>query len=210
MSDKPRTTRLRQPQPEASAPEQAAAPAPKSRFASMFSDRTVVQQQRPTPPRSPFVFAWHPRRWTVLDGRVVPLLAQFSMEAGKHGLEALRSGKISRSYFRENLATRGYTEIDPEQVEYLDELAPGVWGASWERLTPSGQIVSDRAAYLDWLESLMAQGVVPRPDAGVIDDLLSMKRQERQHLAGKPGVEHFTAAMDAEIQALERAQREAA
>lgn len=206
----PRTTRLT-PRKEADTDSAATPSNQPSKLLDMLADPAAVNKaQRPIRPQAPFMWAVAPQRLTVRNGKVIPSLIKQTIEPGKHGVTRLRSGRLDISGMVTNCAARGQQLIGWDVDEYCVELAPGYYASKFETLNRhTGQTVWDEQAFVDWLCDLMDRGVIPRPSKDAIGAVLSVKRTERQHLVGKPGVEHMTTAIEAEIAALEAAMMEA-
>lgn len=171
-------------QPEPAAP----AASPGGRLPQL--QRLAVASEAPRlPPRPWFVLAWHPDRWTVLGGRVVPGLIEEDLANGSNGVVVTYdrdSGQthVDLSGLEENLRARGFTIIpwEADGSPYIVEPVPGAWVTRWTRTTPgSAHTEADLPAYLAWIEALQERGILPRPSARHLDVLAERLRVDAGH-----------------------------
>lgn len=122
-----------------------------------------------------FFLAFHPDRWMVHAGQLIPDLLQKRIIAGVSGVRRLRDGRLSTSGMRTRLEDQGYY-ILPHSLGPGGSYMCRVWVdpqgrgrqrvahyvTAWERLYPgSRRVDSDERAYAEWCLSLVAQGVIP-------------------------------------------------
>lgn len=133
-----------------------------------------------------FLLVFHPRRWMVLAGKLVPALSRQPLADGVNRIEIERSGRVRLAHYRARLEAEGRTivpfEWAPDGESYLDRVdtRPGgrptvveTWISVWEE-APVGasQTVSDEAGYAKWLEGLVKSGKLPGCPIDVIEHML--------------------------------------
>lgn len=161
------------------------ATAPSTR-APLVSDGVARAQLPRLEPRAPALLMVHPKRWTVLAGRLVPLCGSLHLQAGVCGVRQREDGSFSA---RDTIAW--YTEdgwtVIPEDVSgpgtsYLHEPVPGVWLSIWEHPNPGSEFVTcDTEGYAAWLEGLIDSGKIP-PAAPYV---LETYRAKLEHQVGE-------------------------
>jgi hypothetical protein len=132
-------------------------------------------------PRAPALLRYHPERWGVIEGQVVPICAHVHLRAGVHRVRQRKDGTFLRREAEADWEERGW-RIIPHDVDgrsYLRELAPGHYGTRWEQAhAGSTRVTSDTAGYARWLRSLIASGKVDRPQPYVLEALAAKFRHE--------------------------------
>lgn len=173
-------------QPEAA---QAAPSAPAARLPQL--QRLAVSTEAPRlPPRPWFWLCWHPERWTLCAGRVVPLFCEEDLANGVNGTVVVYdrdTGQttVDTSGLESNLRARGFTPVpwEADGASYIVEAAPGAWVTRWTRTTPgSAHTELDVEAFFRWLDALQASGVLPTPQPRHLDALAERLRID----AGNP------------------------
>lgn len=121
-----------------------------------------------------FVLIYNPKRWTIMDGRLVPQLHHFPLEAGVNGVEFTKDGSIrfSRAKAQKEEQDRkviphGWGPNGEPYQSAVETRPPGtkevvvsyipVWAEAHEGST---DLYTDTSAYADWLESLVTEGKV--------------------------------------------------
>lgn len=203
-----RTTRLQPKRDEAEIGAEAETVAvPKAKPVSglpKINDGRPAPPHRNAVPRPAFLYAWHPNRYGVQGDRVLPTLRKITMVDGLHGITHNRhTGQYDIEGLLGNAARQGWHIIrwdDPRlDSPYCVQAAPGVFADQHERVLASGAVREGGAPYRAWLAELVERGVVDPPSLDVLEDLKSRKQAEIQHLAGRPGSDHFRKAYEAEI-----------
>lgn len=141
--------------------------------AELATDGSSAPALPKVPPSPPFLYAWHPARWVVLAGRLVPSLRKVALQPGINRVRRLKDGRIDVGECRAHLERRGWTLIaqsaSPDGRSYLKRVrtALGPEGSFvhlslWESVYPgSDQIGADVPGYADWLDRLVTEGVIP-------------------------------------------------
>ena len=166
------------------APTTATTPAPPARGMARGAARTerytpetaadgTTEVLPRVPPTAPFLFAWNPVRWVVLEGQVVPSLRKVPLQPGVNRVQRTKAGKYRLGEMRAHLEERGWTLLPyakgPGGASYIHRArtAIGPEGAYahlslWESVYPgSDQIGSDTAGYAAWVAGLVADGTIP-------------------------------------------------
>jgi hypothetical protein len=198
--------------PSQSAPTSPRAAAPLPNIASGASAAQAPKVAR----KPPFWLAFLPERWTVLDGRVLPSLQEFTLEHGCNGCEeVLRDDGTGRQVrvlvvddARANLHAKGGREIpwDIDDEPYLYEAWPDHWVTRWTRLTPgTSHLQVDLEGYADFLERLTERGVLPRPQARHLDRLAAALRLDIEESSKHSSVQpHRVAQLQAQLEVVDR------
>lgn len=134
-------------------------------------------------PRPAALLMYHPERWCVSEGQVVPLLGRMPLIAGVGGVKQARGGKINLDLARASSTKRGWTILPPDcegpGTSYLHSPMPGVYLTRWETAHAGSSVVSfDGPGYAAWLRRLMASGRIPPPPPYVLERLRARIRQE--------------------------------
>lgn len=169
----------------------------------------------------PFVYVYNPQRWTLLAGRVVPQLHTHPIMEGVNGVT--RRGKrwhlaALKSHIEELGRTMIPWDMGPDGESYMSVVetrAPS--GAIVDTYIPvftetyagSSQVGPDIEAYVDWIQSLMDSGDLPRPAPYIIEGLLADRRSTlldnmtAQTRAPTAGRAELIASLESEVQQLE-------
>jgi hypothetical protein len=174
-------------QPDATAPA-APGPAPLTLGDLGVADGVAPAALPRLSGRRPFLFMYHPERWIVLLGVVVPHLGRLVLQDGLCGVTSTkaRPGQPSKLLYQDALADRrkrGWMElpldVDGPGTSYLHRPAPGVVLSRWERAHAGSSVVtSDLPGYVHWLDGLVSSGKLPRPLPYVLDALHSARQAE--------------------------------
>lgn len=136
-------------------------------------------------PNAPFFLKFNPRRWTLLEGVVVPLLGRIPIEGGVGGVDAVGpTGGAKRPEPKpalDHARDRGEIvilhEVDGEGTSYLkyEEVKGGRHHHTKWETTHSGLDVTtcDMPAYVKWLVSLQERKIIPAPERVDIEGLLA-------------------------------------
>lgn len=119
-----------------------------------------------------FVFAHHPKRWTIVDGRIVPELIRVPLQSGLNRVMVGTDGRVRMHDTRALLEQKSRVIIGPElgpggksYLQAVDTLSNGkivpavitVWETAH---AGESKTEWDYGAYADWLESLVASGKI--------------------------------------------------
>jgi hypothetical protein len=142
----------------------------------------VVEVLPKLPPSPPFYLAWHPTRWVVLEGRVVPSLRRVNLQPGVNHVTRNREGRYRVGALRSHLEERGWSLV-PYSVgprgSYMQRVRTGLGPegshahlTTWESAYPgSDQVGSDSAGYAQWCADLVDSGTVPTCPPYIADRL---------------------------------------
>lgn len=132
-------------------------------------------------PKPAFRYGHLPSRWRVLAGKVVPALSKIPLTAGSQHVQKEQSGKLYTNRQRTTLEDRGFTLIPfdaaPNGMSYMDkfetrppEQSVQVSYCSCFELTSIGSdtLEVDEEALADWLDSLVAKGIIAKPAPSVL------------------------------------------
>ncbi len=163
-------------------------------------------------PEPPFFYSFHPQRWKVLGGRVVPHLNRLVAEPGVNGVGmVMHKGKRIPVVEQAKAAAKQRGElvlewdIDGPGTSYIaQDPRTGGWFDRWTSIFPGTDVVEyDEAGFSDWVETLYARGVIPRPPLWVISRLRQGLLDIRHRLAeGHPNL----GEIDRQLSALEAEQ----
>jgi len=131
----------------------------------------VVEVLPKLPPSPPFYLAWHPTRWVVLDGQVVPSLRRVNLQPGVNHVTRTREGRYRVGALRAHLEERGWSIVPYAKGpsgSYVKRVRTGLGPeggyahlTSWETAYPGSDAVgSDTSGYALWVASLVADGTV--------------------------------------------------
>lgn len=170
----------------------------------------------------PFIFAHHRKRWTIIDGRLVPDLSKIPLVAGANRVSYASDGSVRFADTQAKLQDRQFKILAPElgpDGTYLQELDTLPSGASnpvvtyitaWETAhVGSSTTEIDEKGYADWLESLVTDGHIAPCTRHRVTELLSAAKgllgSAEQRLAkGKGGTEGRVELLRAHVAVLER------
>jgi len=173
-------------------------------------------------PRPQFVFGWHPRRWMIHAGELVPDLLRIDLQPGVRGVGRTRDGRITFAMAKAKLEERGYSMI-PHSLgpdgSYMRRTLVDPHGQGRARLahyhTPwetyfagSANVDSDSRGYAAWLLSLVLAGHVTPCPPHEAEKLLEkargrLERYEERLSKGQDSVAPAANAARAEIAVLE-------
>ena len=135
----------------------------------------ATQPTTTAPPRSLFLLVFNPRKWTVLEGEVVPLLSTMSTEPGINLVD--RTGDMTLAEARQ--LRKGCTIIPEEWApdgESYVAAWPGQRGSIvhttvWEQCFANSSSVrsSDLPGYVAWLRELIDSGKLPDIEGHILE-----------------------------------------
>lgn len=126
-------------------------------------------------PAAAFYFAWHPRRFHVMQGMLVPSLRKIGFKPGTNGVDVNRAGQADPTFAVAQAEQKGWTiipwQVDGPNTAYLYE-AQGGWLSRWETLYPGAiKPEADEPGYAKWCQSLLERGIVDEPRMSVLSAL---------------------------------------
>ena len=163
-------------------------------------------------PRPPFLLTYHPERWTVMHGMVIPLFGSLKLQAGVNRIRMTRDGRFMKLEAQASLEEQGWTvipaDVDGPNTSYMQQAAPGIFVSRWERCFPSSSHVEvDEIGYAKWCRSLIDRNVIPRPATYVLELLRGKRQHEHDDLADKvatsPSLRANVARCAADLQAID-------
>lgn len=174
---------------KAPAPEPTPTTAEPGVYVPQFGEAQRANNPRLTP-RPPFLLIYHPERWTVIEGQVVPLFGSLKLQAGVNRIKLGRDGRFQKLEAQAALEEQGWTvipfDVDGPGTSYIQQAAPGIFVSRWERTFPgSSHIEVDSAGYAKWCRGLIDRGVIPRPQTYVLELLRAKRQREHDDLADK-------------------------
>ena len=171
----------------------------------------------------PYYWTFHPERWTVVAGKLVPSLMTSHLISGVNNVEIDRNGSVRFANARAKLEEQGITLIPwnwaPDGISYLQclDTRPGgtrdaqeAWISVFESADVGGQETScDEEAYAEWLSSLVATGKLPGCSANVARKMLDAAterlekaRADAAKLGGHGGASIRAKALEVEVKVL--------
>lgn len=195
------------PEPVSTAPSSPATNA----WSPTFTEEARVNLPRlpATPPR---LLMWHPERWTVMQGKVIPLMGSIKLQAGINRMRQGGDGRFQKLETEATAEESGWrviaTDVDGPGTSYIQQVAPGVFLSRWERAFPgSSHTEVDEAGYAGWCRSLIDRGIVARAAPYVLEMLRSKRQREHDDLLDKvavsPSVRALIARLAADIAAID-------
>ena len=142
--------------------------------------------------RAAALFLFHPERWGVLEGQVVPLLGRMPIIAGVGNVKLVdaKRGLLSTSVAEHEKSKRGWTKIrldvDGPGTSYLHSPLTGVYLTRWETAHAGSSVIShDTAGYVRWLRGLVATGKIPRAKPYVLEKIRAKTQRQILELQDK-------------------------
>jgi hypothetical protein len=174
--------------------------------------------------RPPYILAHHPKRYMVMDGRLVPSPSQIALVDGVNRVRVAADGRIYFADTQAKLQDRGFKlipfEKGPSGESYLQEIETRPDGREavtkttvsvWETAYPgSDRTEPNEAAYATWLEGLVADGFLPKCPPHIANNMLQTARTqlaevEQQRAQGKLSDLTRLEALTLEVAVLEKA-----
>ena len=164
------------------------------------------------PPTAPFYLMFHPKRWMVMDGEVLPFLARLKRINGVNGI---RHGKMKVAMA--DRIEEGWTIIPLDAVggqSYcVSHACEGGrrFTTRWEQVFPgSSEIRCDREGWKGFLHALQELGIVPaHPPIYVLERMKTQALEMLETRAAKahnnPAYTRLVNQSKAEIEALDKA-----
>jgi len=186
------------------------------------------REDGPAPPavevRPMFIYAFHPRRWMVLAGKLVPGLRQVALVPGVERVWMDEERRIHFADTRAKLEENGWKLIPhhlaPDGVSYVQVLQTKPVDSNqilethltvWETAYPGlPDTESDLDGYTAWLEGLVEAGTIPPCPAYVAGRMLERTRQlltvaEARVAKGATGLSHRVEVLRVHVKVLEAA-----
>lgn len=170
-------------------------------------------------PSPPFMLAYHPQRWTVVEGYCVPALAHVVVEPGVNNVENVtRNGRTLPDWTAAaKLHTqKGGTIIPhskgPGGKSYMQRVKVKHGDCHLPVFTTahrgSDELTVDGKGYADWLDGLFADGTLMPPPPYVLRNLRAKYEQERAHYADRaynqPSALPFVKQSERAIEAIDK------
>ena len=172
----------------------------------------------------PFYLVFHPNRWTVLDGKLVPALQRVPLAAGVNGIEVDGGGRIRFARVRAQLESEGRMVVPydwaPDGESYLQCLdtrpngskdVAETWITVFETAGAGARKTSPgEAAYAAWLTKLISDGKLSTCPLAIANekldrasDRLEVARADAAKLGGHGRASIRARALEAEVKVLE-------
>lgn len=132
-------------------------------------------------PQPAFRYGHLPSRWRVLAGKVVPALSKIPLTAGSQHVQKAENGALSTNRQRTTLLDRGFTlipfDVAPNGESYVDKFQTRPPESSVQTsycscfettVIGSDSLEVDEEALADWLEGLVAKGIIAKPAPSVL------------------------------------------
>ncbi|MCB9681831.1 MAG: hypothetical protein H6733_10190 [Alphaproteobacteria bacterium] len=160
----------------------------------------------------PFLLAYHPARWAVIEGRCIPALGRVTLAPGMEGCTWVGG----RPRWREpatKWADRGWTVIPHawgpggSYVRRVAVAGGHAYLTQWE--TPhagASTVRSDVPGYAAWIGSLVDEGKLPEPELWALERLADKTRERVETLSRELGTTSNPAAVRALTARVERAR----
>ena len=163
-------------------------------------------------PRPGFVFLFHPERWFVSHGLVVPQLKRLVLQNALNGVRQGENGRFSITTALADQQKRGWRALDPlvdGKASYVYRAAEGIYLSRWETAhAGSSTVTGDGKGYAEWLRGLVTSGKLPPPAPYVLeqlkDRLLGRTRRLQDQVRTVPSVQVDLDAALASLTAVER------
>lgn len=189
-----------------------------SRGSSFVPNDAVAKRGGPPPTKvgasPPFLLVFDPSRWTMLNGRVVPNFKKMPLVSGVGGCTATRNrvtgeeNAVRSGAARTDLAEANCIVIEAGMVPthmlppgaaqtYLwsPEGRPDVTLTIFERVFPGQDYVRPvMDKYLEWIEWLQVEGIIPTPPSHILTGLLERKVKDHVALARNADKDDFSRA----------------
>ena len=147
-------------------------------------------------PSPPFVLMFHPQRWAIMAGKLIPGLAKLPLVDGSARVHFDRDGNIHFADARADLEKRGWRVV-PEQWGPGGSYCRKVKTLPRGSLTPRDAFISfsetaypgdpkthsNDQVYATWAESLVTSGRLPRCSPHIAERLLAQARTEMMDVA---------------------------
>jgi len=143
---------------------------------------------------APFYLVFHPDRWVVINGRLVPSLQKLPLMAGVNGIDVEKGGRIRFAAARTRLEEEGRRVVPwewaPDGESYLQclDTRPGggkeikeTWISVFETANIGARETSpNEDEYAEWLEGLVKSGRLPACPIDTARRMLDKARERWQ------------------------------
>ena len=149
-------------------------------------------------PSPPFFLKWHPQRWELVEGELLPKLGRLAVEPGVNGVD--KNGDPSLAFV--SAKQRGWRVIGWDVItDGYVRVHQGNFGkvhlTKWQTPKQIGNrciIKHDAQGYRQFLRELVASSVISKPDPDLLDAMIKereakVERARAGILNGKPGAE---------------------
>lgn len=160
---------------------------------------------------------WHPERWHIMHGRLIPQTSGFPLQAGVNNVRRSRDGRWLIREATAQAAERGWriipTDVDGPGTSYISD---SIGTFKWQKRHPGSAVVStDERAYAAWMAGLVARGVIEPIRAYVAERIAEQLRQQVGQAAdqvaqGTPSAAPLLERLRADLAVVEQAMQGAA
>ena len=154
--------------------------------------------------RPMFTLCWHPNRgYELIDGRFVPLLAEFPHAPGVNNVR--KNGEATYALARHQ--QKGWVIVPPTAATSTD--TPDNAWVSWSGGGDVWTRTIDEDGWAAWRFSLVERGLLPAIDAAGLEAMREDLHKQRDRYAGRADVNPYAAsslkAIQADIDTFEKA-----
>ena len=149
-------------------------------------------------PSAPFFLKWHPQRWELNGGELLPKLGRLAVEPGVNGVD--KHGDPSLAFV--SAEQRGWKILPWDVIaDGYVRVHQGNFGAvhltKWQQPRQIGNrciLKHDADGYRQFLREMLAAGIIDPPDPDLIDAMIEEKqgkldRARQSAASGKPGAD---------------------
>jgi hypothetical protein len=155
---------------------------------------------------------WHPERWHVMHGHLIPQTSGFPLMAGVNNVRRTRDGRWIIREATAQAAERGWrilpTDVDGPGTSYISD---SIGTYRWQKRHPGSSVIAtDERAYAAWMSGLIARGVIEPIRPYVAERIAEQIRQQIGQTAdlvaqGTPSAAPFLERLRADLAVVERA-----
>lgn len=172
-------------------------------------------------PAPPFLYAWHPNKYRIINGRILPHLRSLTLQPGVNNVSVNRDGKINIARMKMHVEAQGWSIIPwtdgPDGRSYMQEIdvanaagaeSVGYFDVFMKAFPGSSEVGSDLEGLAGWLDELVAREVIPACPAHVAASMLDSVKTRHASLAeqmarGNTRFRGTVTALEREIEILE-------
>jgi len=166
------------------------------------------------PPSDQFYYQWHPARWQVMDGELLPVLRTLAVTPGLRCVTSTGDMSLASA----EAAKNDWTTIPwdavrltmPERRTYVSKYEGkrgpvhlSCWETPWQ-VGARAQTRTDHQGYRAWLRALMQRGIISPPAPEIVAGMIDFARAKVARNANQPESDLYALA-SRELEQLERA-----